>query len=723
MIMSRITSIGFLFLFMLGVFSSVLAGEEDDDIGLSREMKLEIDYLTNNQQRKPDSVILRAKELMGMLTVEQDYARARLLRILGNANFHLNNDRQALEYFEQAISIYRKLKLKTGTGAVLNNIGLVRERQNDFDGALRSYTEAARLFNEESNEDYLSRVYLRLGNVYNALGRYDKSLEYHTLALKINEKLNDTLRIARSYNNIGNVYLGIDDFKDAYEFYGKSIALVKIINQTEILAPLYNNMGLALEGLKEYDKALDYYRMSFELARKANNQEVIINSLINTGNVYLTRKEIDQAMISMMEAQRMVSGTPDKLLNATVASKIGQLYLVKRNYDESIANFKQALSFLKGLNSFPLLLEVYKGMAEAFEGKGDYKRAYDYLSLHATIADSTYDQKSNERLNRLRVGFESQNIERDNQLLKQENIYSQLALKRQQTIRNLLIVISIIVVLSAFFLYSLYQSKNRNNKLLAERNIQVIRQKDELNQLYKEQYKLNETKNKFFSIVAHDLKSPFQTILGFSELLSFEYENLTEQQRIDAANNILKVSNETFRLIENLLEWGRTQTGAANATFKVFNVRELVLKTLPVFDPQLDKKKLKIITDLPPLLQAWADPDMIMAVLRNLLSNAIKFSPLESEISINTRMSQNLIYISVTDAGNGIPDDIKDRIFTLDPNVQRTGTQGERGTGLGLTLCKEFMELNDGNIEFESTAGKGSVFSIVMHSLNSVRKK
>ncbi len=721
--MGRFTFFGFLLLFLLGVSSSVLAAEEHDDIGLSREMKVEIDYLTRNQRSNPDSVIIRAKELLGTLTERQEYARARLLRVLGNANYHLNNDRQALEYFEQSISIYRKLNMKTGIGAVLNNIGLIREKQNDYNGALRSYTEAAVLFKEESNHDYLSSVYVRLGNVYNILGRYDKSLEYHTLALKINEKSNDSLRIARSYNNIGNVYLGIDDFKAAFEVYGKSIILVKKINQTEILAPLYNNMGLALEGLKDYDKALDYYRMSFELARKDNNQEVIVNSLINTGNVYLIRKEIDQAMISMMEAQRLVNGNPDRLLSATVASKIGQLYLVKGDFDESIANFKQALSFLKEMNSVPLFLDVYKGLAEGFEGKGDFKRAYEFLTLHATIADSTYDQKSSERLNRLRVGFESQNIERDNQLLKQENIYSQLALKRQQTIRNLLIVISIIVVLSAFFLYSLYQSKNRNNKLLAERNVQVIRQKDELSQLYKEQYKLNETKNKFFSIVAHDLKSPFQTILGFSELLSFEYENLTEQQRVDAANNILKVSNETFRLIENLLEWGRTQTGAANATFKVFNVRELVLKTLPVFDPQLEKKNLKIITDLPPLLQAWADPDMIMAVVRNLLSNAIKFSPLDSEIFINSRMSKNMIYISVIDTGGGIPDEIKDRLFTLDPNVQRAGTQGERGTGLGLTLCKEFMELNDGNIEFESNSGNGSTFSIVMHSLNSIRRK
>ena len=716
------TIVGFLLAFLLGWSSPLLADDKFDDIGISKKMKLELEMLTQQTSSNPDSAIINGKALLKELPVDQKYARARLLRILGNANLFLNNDRQALEYFEQSITIYRELNLKSGIGAALHNVGVLRERQNDYSEAVQNYIESALFFGEDNNSEYLGTVYIRLGNIYNLLGRYDKSLEYHSLALNIHEKANDSTRMTHSYNNLGNVYLGLKDYKAALIYYNKAVVMCRSMEYDFLLPTLYNNMGLAHEGLDEYAKALDYYRLAIELARKIENMEVRVSSLMHTGNVYISLNENDRAMVALMEAQRMVNGMPDKFLKATVAVSLGHLYVKEERFDEAIASFKDALSLTKGINSFPLLLEIYYGISEAFLGKGDYKRASEYLMLHSAMADSTYNTKSNERLNLLRVGFESQTIERENQLLKQQNIFSQLALDRQRTIRNLLIIISVIVVLSAFFLYSLYQSKNEKNILLAERNMQVVKQKDELNQLYKEQYKLNETKNKFFSIVAHDLKSPFQTILGFSELLSFEYENLTEQQRIDASKNILKVSNETFRLIENLLEWGRTQTGMANASFKMFNVRELVLKTLPVFDTQLEKKNLKIITDLPPLLQAWADMDMIMAVIRNLVSNAIKFSPPGSEIRINSRLSQNRIYISVVDSGEGIPQEIKDRLFTFDPKVQRAGTLGERGTGLGLTLCKEFMELNDGSIEFESEPGEGSTFSMVMHSQSSLKK-
>lgn len=719
--MKSSTLVGVLLVFLLGWSSPLLADDKFDEIGISKKMKIELEMLSALSSTNPDSAIINGKVLLKNLPADQKNARARVLRILGNANLFINNERLALEYFEQSILIYRELDLKSGIGAVLHNIAVIRERQNDYSGAVQNYIEAALLFGEDNNSEYLGTVYTRLGNIYNILGRMDKSLEYHALALNIHEKINDSIRISNSFNNLGNVYLGLKDYTIALDYYNKAVVICRLMEYDALLPSLYNNLGLATEGIGDYSKALDYYRLAIELARKTNNLEVRVSSLMHTGSVYLILHEKDRAMIALMEARRMVNNIPDRYLKASVAVSLAELYLKEERFDEAIATYMEALSLSKGIDSFALLLDIYEGIADAFQGKGDYKRACEYLELHSAMADSIY--KSKEPLNLLRVGFESQTIERENQLLKQQNIFSQLALDRQRTIRNLLIIISVIVVLSAFFLYSLIQAKNEKNILLAERNMQVLKQKDELNNLYKEQYKLNETKNKFFSIIAHDLKSPFQTILGFSELLSYEYENLTEQQRIDASKNILKVSNETFRLIENLLEWGRTQTGTANATFKVFNVRELVLNTLPVFDPQLEKKNLKMTTDLPPLLQGWADPDMIMAVIRNLVSNAIKFSPIGSEININTRLSQNRIYISVVDSGEGIPQEIKDRLFTFDPKVQRAGTQGERGTGLGLTLCKEFMELNDGNIEFESEPGKGSTFSIVMHSPGSINNE
>lgn len=701
------------FLILSSRFIYAQAGSGEDRTPVKIETR--IDQVAALVEESPDQAIPLATELLKQLNKNEDKPnRAKVLKMLGGSHYNLGNDRQALEYYEQALILYRELENKTGIGTVLNNIGLIREIQGDYSGALRRYIEASSLFTETRKDKYLALSLTNIGNVYYTLGRFDRALEYLTQALRINEKAGDSTGLSKSYNNIGNVYLSLKDYQIALDFYNKALAINKKRNNLYSLSTSYNNIGLVYQGLNKINEAIEYNRLALELSRKINDQSGVIHSLINSGNIYFDENNIDQALIYYQEALRISNSNRQGFTHATILQNLARLRTKQNLPDEAIALYKEALDFAEKSGSLILLEDIYNGLAEAWQKKGDYKRAYDFMTLYKAIADSAYNSESNERLNRLRVSFESEQTERDNQLLRQQNIYSQLALKRQQTIRNLLIIISVIVVVSAIFLFSLYQSKKRKNILLAERNEQIIKQKEELNLLYKEQYKLNETKNKFFSIVAHDLKSPFQSILGFSELLYSEYEHLDEAQRRDAANNILKVSADTFRLIENLLEWGRSQTGGVYAVFKIFNIREIVVKTLPVFEPQIQIKKIRLTYDLPPLLNAWADPDMIMAVIRNLLSNAIKFTPVGGEIHLSATMTHDAVKLSVKDSGSGIPPDVMERLFTLDPKVQRAGTMGERGTGLGLTLCREFMELNHGIIKVESGEGKGSTFTIIM---------
>lgn len=695
----------------------------NDKEAIDPNLKQQFDILAVKSNEFPEEAAAEGAELLKKFTSPEDKKnRAKVLSILGNAHTNLSNNRQALEYYEQALTIYRELGLEKGIGSVLNNVGLIRQDEGDCSGALKRFMEASDIFLKINEQNYLALSYTNIGNLYYTLGRYDKALDYLSKAVRISEISGDSTNMAMSYNNVGNVYLSLEDFAPALEFYNKALAINKSLNRIYGLSTSYNNIAMVYEGQGEYKLALEHNRLSIELSRRVNDNEGIVLSLVNTSNIYIALDEFEQAEVSLMEAQRLSSSISSGYTKSKIQIGLGKLRLVTNHYDESINYYRNALTYALKAKANTQLLEIYKGLSEAWKGKGDYKRAYELLELFTSITDSIYNEENNNRLNMLRVSFESENTERDNQLLKQQNIFSQLALKRQQTIRNLFIGFSGIVIIFLVILYYLYQSKNRKSKLLAERNEQIIRQKDELNKLYKEQYKLNETKNKFFSIVAHDLKSPFQTILGFSELLSSEYEYLSEEQRIESAANILKVSNEAFRLIENLLEWGRTQTGATHATFKPFNVREMVLSTTPLFDPQLERKKLKIVYDLPPLLQGWADPDIIMAVVRNVVSNAIKFSPVESQIEISARMSNNMIHLSISDHGEGIPEDILNRLFTLDPKVLRSGTMGEKGTGLGLTLCKEFMELNQGDIKANSETGRGSIFTIIFHSVNSRNK-
>lgn len=701
-------------LLLIGINKASGIGSTASDKQLTELNKKASESLPNS----PEEAIQLATQALTMATnLGNLKEKAIALKSLGVAHYYLSNYRQSLEYYEQSLSIFRELGDKDGIGSMLNNTGLIVEIQGDYSGALQRYLDALSLFTAAGNEKYQAVSYTNIGNIYFSLGRFDKALQYQRHALRLNEKIGDTAGISKTYNNIGNVYLSLKDYKLAEQYFNKALIINKRQNNLKSLCTSYNNLGITLQELGRINESLEYNRLSIEIARRINDRVGIASSLLNIGNLYQDEGNLSQALINYKEALRVSGSDPDGFTHASILSNLAALKIKQTEYDEAISLLNESLGFAEKSGSAILLQDIYAHLAEAWQKKGDYKRAYEFLTKHSISIDSIYNLESNERLNRLRVSFESEQIERDNQLLRQQNIFSQLALKRQQIIRNLLIVISVIVIVFSTFLFSMYQLSKKKNVQLAERNDQISLQKEELNKLYKEQFKLNETKNKFFSIIAHDLKSPFQSILGFSELLSSEYEHLTEIQRREAAVNILSVSNDTYRLIENLLEWGRTQTGSARAVFKVFNVKELVIETLPIFQSQLKKKNIQLTYDLPPLLQSWADPDMTMAVLRNLISNAVKFTAPGGSIYLKAAQSNDMVKISVKDSGTGIPPEILENLFTFDPKVQRSGTMGERGTGLGLALCLEFMELNHGMIKVESEPDKGSTFTMMLQPM------
>ncbi len=667
-------------------------------------------------QDSPDEAIKILKQVI-INSNEEEFTdiRAKALRLMGIVHYYQQNYRQSQEYFEQSLALYQKLEDKEGIAAISNNIGLIYERQGDYSQALKKYNEAAKAFGQLKDGRKKETIAIsNIGNVYYTLGRYDKALEFLSQALNNSEEMQDSSGMAPSYNNIGNIYLTLKDWNNAIDFYTRAEKIHLKLNEKQKLSTVYNNIGEAYLGLKKIPEALKYNHLSLEIAQKTNDGESVIASLINIGEIYTNIENYDEAMKNFKEALRLSNLKPDPLMQANILKDIGSLNLKEGDNDAAIVSLKSALKLIEKSGPDVLLQEIYAGLADAWQAKGDYERAYQNLAKHQELSDSIYSKESMNRFNMIRVSFELERTERDNQLLRQQNLFSTLALERQQTIRNLLIVISAIILVSLAFLILMYHSKKKKNELLALRNHQISQQKEELDKLYTEQFKLNETKAKFFSIVAHDLKSPFQSLLGFSELLSMEYDEFTDEQRLDAIKNMYTVTSDTYKFIENLLEWGRIQTGNANPVPKHINLKDLAESITPLFAIPMRNKNLMLSIDIPPILLAYADQNMMSAILRNLLSNAVKFSKPGGTIEIKSSSSNDSVRLSVKDNGIGMSQDVIDKLFTFDPKVRRTGTNGETGTGMGLGLCMEFMLLNNGIIKVDSIPGKGSTFTMIM---------
>ena len=268
------------------------------------------------------------------------------------------------------------------------------------------------------------------------------------------------------------------------------------------------------------------------------------------------------------------------------------------------------------------------------------------------------------------------------------------------------------------------ESLNEVNVLLEERQQQIEEQTEELKvaneQLHETNEKLTELnamKDKFFSIIGHDLKNPINVIMGFSDILKIRIDNLPVEKRDLYIDNIASSAKKTYQLLENLLDWARSQSGRMTINPENINLVQLINANIILLKERSREKKINMLTDFPeePSM-ALCDSNMADTIIRNLLGNAIKFTRLEGEISVKVAVDKQKkkVITSIIDSGIGIPADKIDTMFALDRKYSREGTAGETGTGLGLILCKEFVEKNNGQIWVESVEGKGSTFTFTL---------
>lgn len=236
----------------------------------------------------------------------------------------------------------------------------------------------------------------------------------------------------------------------------------------------------------------------------------------------------------------------------------------------------------------------------------------------------------------------------------------------------------------------------------------------DINTLKKTQKELSESNNakdKFFSIIAHDLKNPFFGIIGLSDLLREDFPDLNDEERIGMVSNINELAKNTYKLLENLLDWSRQQTGKMEFAPKSINIASLIEENIKNVQYQSQLKKISVIREDNNDAVVFADENMINTTIRNLISNALKFTSSDGVLIISVLNKKDFVEISVKDSGIGMDEETKSKLFHIEHNVKSTGTSGEKGSGLGLLLCKGFVEKNGGKIWVESKLGEGSKFT------------
>ena len=243
---------------------------------------------------------------------------------------------------------------------------------------------------------------------------------------------------------------------------------------------------------------------------------------------------------------------------------------------------------------------------------------------------------------------------------------------------------------------------------LNELNIELTNSEEKLKEI-------NSSKDKFFSIIAHDLRGPFSGFLGLTDLLAEEYENLSPLDVSKMAVSMRNSAKQLFNLLENLLDWSRSQTGSMEFSPETMDLSNIMINIASLFNETAKNKKIKLISNVATNTTVFADHQMLNTCTRNLVSNALKYTNEGGEVNISTiQREEGYICVSVADTGVGMNQEALDKIFRIDSKLTTLGTAKEKGTGLGLLLCKELVERNGGTISVQSELGKGSTFTFTL---------
>lgn len=265
------------------------------------------------------------------------------------------------------------------------------------------------------------------------------------------------------------------------------------------------------------------------------------------------------------------------------------------------------------------------------------------------------------------------------------------------------------------------------NRMLEQRQEEIMDQSEELAAQAQnltitntELERLNKTKDKFFSIIAHDLRNPFNAIMGFSDLLCHDFNEMDDKQKLGLLELINSSSESAFYLLDNLLQWARTQTDKIKFSPEYFELSEVVNQVIDLNGIIVEKKQVSIESAIPGSTRVYADKNMIHTVIRNLISNAIKFSHKGGKVSVSSFENGAMTEVVIRDEGIGMSRKNLSMLFRIDTYYSTSGTSGESGTGLGLIICKEFVEKNSGRIRATSKEGVGTAISFTLMSPNSL---
>ena len=580
--------------------------------------------------------------------------------------------------------------------------------------SLLYYKKAYDEFIKLENYTEIGNCALVIGNLYYDMANYSEAYFFFMQSLNAYERENDKIGIARMENNLGNVSHDMGRLADAEKHYRKSYTIYKENGLTTEEYGALGNIGMIYYERELYDSALIYYQ---EVLDKLDPDSLgsamdyyILSGVYN--NTALTYNDLGKQQLALNYFRKglgLAVRADDRSTIGSVYVNLGSVFGEMGNQDSALFYLHRALRLAQQRQFRQLELEVYEELAKLHAKPGSYASAYNWMVRYDTLYKSLFNEDQTEQIMQLRSRYEQEIGEKEILQLQSES-------QVQRMLNKLFIIFIVVFVALAIIIAVNLRSKKLTNQMLAERNLQISNAIQKLSESENELQKLNKSKDRIFSVVAHDLRNPVAAVTGFSELLYDNFDEFPVDTQKEYLLQILQGTQRIQNLLENLLIWARSQMKSVKYEPETLKVKGLLAECVREMKANLDHKKVDCILKIEESCVVFADKTMMYTVFRNLIGNAIKFSFPGNKITITSESTENGCKIMVSDEGIGIQPEIQEKLFLTNEVVSTPGTTGESGSGLGLVICKEFLERNQGQIAVESEPGNGSTFIVTLPS-------
>jgi signal transduction histidine kinase len=603
-----------------------------------------------------DSLFSLAQKALKHST-EAGYMSGQSISLMQLGDFYSDRGKtdSALIHYHQAMELAVTMGSDPLELNLLNIISGEYEYQGDYAKALTGYLNALEMSLEQEDLLQQSIINENIANLYASQKYYDESLEYYNKVKRLNDSIGNEVAQAETMSNLASLYADIKKLEYAMFNVNRSIDIFEKYRIMDWLAYSYEIKGKVYLKKYNYNWALYWYRQS----------EMLHKDL-----------EDDRARIDLYNG---MAETYIGLENDSLATR----------YAEDAFRISKSISFQEGIK------KCSKTLYEIYRRKQDYATALAYHELFQELSDTLSRNENKQSLSLLKTKTE---YEQQKATLIRENARALASQKRFMYVGAGLLLVSVLII------YLVYRSKKLQQRLTKE-----LEAKHEILEKRKTELQAdNETKVKLFSIIGHDLRGP---VGALKELLKiFKDGEITMTELVSYMPKLRSDVDHIFFTLNNLLSWGHSQLNGSVTRPASILLEGIAAENIKLLNEIAENKSIKIISEIPANTQVWSDPNQVDIVLRNLISNALKFTPENGMVTLNAEEKNDHWIISIRDTGVGMDRLTLQKIFQEENTHSTYGTANEKGTGLGLTLCKEMINKNGGEIWVDSLLRKGSTF-------------